>query len=168
MEEFFMMPQPMRAFLVLLLASLVGQAARLQPYVEVLIPEGMPIKIDVQRDQSESQIVKYIINRIVPKDARQARITTVMVDKNGTIKFVSPMVGGQLNDPMSIATGDTSVERILLVVEWLETDRGKWIVDTRNQKLDIELLVKHGAKALPRSKFIDKDKDAKLWRKSPH
>lgn len=146
--------QLLRAFLLLLLVPMVGQAFQSEPCVEVLIPKGMPIKIEAQRDQSDSQILKFTIRRIVPKDARRAKITTVMVDRNGIVQYLRPRVGNNLSDPMSIATADTSIARILLVVGWLETDRGKWVMDTKTQDVDIELLVKQGAKALPQSKFI--------------
>lgn len=149
-----------RAFfmlLVVLLAPLAAQALQLQPCVEVLIPKGMPIKMTVQRDESESQILKYIIKRTdLPKDTRRAKITTVMLDEHGTIKFMRSREGDHLSDPMSIATADTTVARVLLIVDWLETDRGKWVVDTKSQQVDIESLIKRGAKALPKSKFVGK------------
>lgn len=146
--------QPLRVFFVLLLVPLTGQAFQSEPRVDVLIPKGMPIKIEIQRDQTESDILKYIITRIVPKDAHQAKITIVMLDGNGTIKYKRSVVGNHLSDPMSIATADSSVARILLVVEWLETGRGKWVPDNKTQQLDIDLLIKHGAELLPKARFI--------------
>lgn len=146
--------------LVLCLFPLVQPSAQttvapeFRPSVEVLIPQGMPIKMDVQRDQRAPKIVKYIIKRIVPKNASQASIIAVLVDKYGVIKIVDPMVGDRLTDPMTIATADKSIARILLIVEWLELNNGKWVVDTKADELDIESLVKRGAKALPCAKFI--------------
>ncbi len=147
--------------LVLCLVSLVrfaGQATSprdIGPSVDVLIPQGMPIKMDVQRDQRMPEIVKYIIRRLVPKNANRASIIAVLVDKDGIIKLVDPMVGNHLTDPMTIATADKSIARILLIVEWLEVNNGKWIVDSKAHELDIESLVKRGAKALPCAKFIE-------------
>lgn len=149
-----MVSQPLRALFVLLLLPLAGQAIQSKLCVQVLIPEGMPIKMEVERDQTDPQILKYIVTRSVPKDARQAKITTVMLDQNGTVKYSRSGVGNQLNDPMSIATADISVARILLIVELLETDRGKWVPDTKNHQLNINLLIKHGAEALPKARFI--------------
>jgi hypothetical protein len=154
-----MVLQPLRAFFMLLLVPLIGQAFQSEPQVDVLIPKGMPIKIAVQRDQEESEILKYIVRRTVPKDAVQAKITMVMLDQNGTIKFSRAVKGDHLSEPMSIATADPSIARILLVVEWLETGRGKWVLNTKTQQLDIDLLVKHGAGALPNAKFIGKKQD---------
>jgi len=57
---------------------------------------------------------------------------------------------------MTIAIADTSVTRILLIVESLETEKGKWILDTKAGILDISLLVKEGAKALPKAVFVAK------------
>lgn len=148
--------QPLHTFFVVLLVPLAGQAVQSEPSVEVLIPKGMPIKMEIQRDLTESQIVKYIIRRTVPRDSRQAKITTVMLDRNDAIKFSSPRVGNNLTDPMSIATADTSVTRILLIVEWLETNKGKWVMDTETGSVGLNVLIKHGARALPRSKFVPK------------
>lgn len=141
---------------IALLIPLLGQAQEPQTTMEILIPKGIPMKIEFHRDMRHPNIVKYVIKRIVPKDALQAYIISVMVDKDGVARFIDPMVGGQLTDPMSIATADKDIVRILLIVEWLETDTGKWVVNNSTRKLDIEALVKRGAKALPCAKFVSK------------
>jgi len=92
----------------------------------------------------------------VSSDVRRAKITTVMLDANGMIKFKRSREGDHLIDPMTIATADTSVARILLIVEWLETEKGKWVLDAKSDSLDIPLLAKQGAKALPKAIFVPK------------
>src|SRR6185295_10955763 len=114
---------PLCALLITFLFPSAEQAIESPSCVHVLIPSGMPIKIHVHKDESESEIQKYVIDRTVSSDVRRARITTVMLDENGMIKFKRSREGDHLNDPMSIATADTSVARILLIVEWLETDK---------------------------------------------
>lgn len=123
--------------------------------VEILVPKKMPITITYQRDYSEPQILKYVFHRNA-KGALRARITTVMLDETGTVRFKRSREGDHLSEPMSIATADTSIARILLIVEWLETDKGKWVLDTKSDSLDIPSLVKHGAKALPKAIFVAK------------
>jgi hypothetical protein len=142
-------------FVLLFLSLTAVQAIQSEPSVEILIPKGMPITMEFKRDKSEPEILKYIFTRGV-KNARRARITFAMLDANGSIKFTRSREGDHLNDPMTIATADTSVVRILLIVEWIETDKGKWVWDTKAQALDISLLAKSGAKALPNATFIAK------------
>lgn len=149
-----MMSRSLRILFMLLLVPLVGQALQSEPCVDVLIPEGMPIKIWAERDLTESDILKYIVTREVAGDALQAKITTVMLDENGTIKFKRSREGGRLNDQMSIAAADKNVSRILIIVDWLETNRGRWVPNTKTQEMDLEQLIKHGTKALPKAKFI--------------
>ncbi|HKQ04861.1 MAG TPA: hypothetical protein VJ464_07000 [Blastocatellia bacterium] len=146
--------QPLRAFLWLLFVPLAGYAFEADPYVEVLIPNGMPIKIEVQRDQRDPEILKYVFRRIVPKDVARAKITVVMLGDDGAIKFQSPMAGDALSDQMTVATVDASVTRLLVVVNWVETNQGRWVPDTKNQQLDIGELIRCGAKGLPKAKFI--------------
>lgn len=142
------------ATLALVLMSLTAvHAFQSEPTVEILIPKDMPITMDFKRDQSEPEILKYIFTRNV-KNARRAKITIAMLDENGTIKFKRSKEGDHLQDPMTIATADTSVARILLIVEWLETDKGRWVLNTKAESLDIPLLAKGGAKVLPRATFI--------------
>lgn len=151
------MLQQLCTLLALSLMPLPGQTAQSRPCVDVLIPGGMPIKMEVHKDESESEILKYDINRIVSSDARRAKITIVMLDGNGMIKLRHPQVGGDLSDPMSIATADRTVSHIYLIVEWLETNQGKWVADTKSGQLDIESLIKPNAPALPKSRFIAKN-----------
>jgi hypothetical protein len=144
------------AFFVLLLISQVSaHGLQSQPSVEILIPKGMPITIDVQRDRTEMQILKYVFVRHA-KGAHRARITIAMLDENGTIKFKRSTEGDHLNEPMTIATADTSVARVLLIVEWLETDKGKWVLDKKAEPLDIPSLAKQGIKTLPKATFFPK------------
>ena len=151
-----MVVHSLRALCVLLLVFLAtAHALQTPPLVEVLIPKGMPITIDVQRDESDPQILKYIFKRHA-KYAVRAKITIAMFDESGTTKFKRSREGDHLNEPMTIATADTSVSRILLVVEWLETDKGKWVLDSKAETLDISLLAKEGAKVLPKAMFVAK------------
>lgn len=136
------------------LMPLSGQAMQSHPYIDVLIPAGMPIKVDVHRDETEPGIFKYDITRIVARDAQRAKITIVMLDANGKIRRITPIVGGHLADPMSMAATDTSICRIVFIVEWLETDQGKWVVDTKSQQVDIESLIKPNAEPIPKARFI--------------
>ena len=154
----------MTLFVALVVFSLTIEsqvASSERPSVDILIPKGMPIRIKPEREVNDSGIVKYVFTRIVSKGAHRARIITVMVDKNGEIKIIHSAEGDFLSDPMSIATADKSVVRILVIVEWVETNRGKWVLDTPAQKVDIESLVQHGVKRLPASRFIVKNVNIK-------
>ena len=143
------------AYAFLLAIPLAAHAVQTQPCANVLVPKGMPITMTAKQDVSEPEILKFIITRNVPKDARRAKIITVMLDKNGTIKYIRSKVGDQLSDPMSIGTADKSIARILLIVEWLETDKGKWVMDTNDRRpFDVEAFINLGTATLPQATFI--------------
>jgi len=143
------------AVAVFLFTSLFGQTG-LEPTVDILIPKDMPIQITAERVQNDEQILKYIIKRSVPRGVQRGKIIVVMADKSGTILYEDRKVGAGLNDPMSLAIGDGRVARILLVVEWIETDRGRWVIESKTQELDAKTLLKRGANAPLRSRFISK------------
>ena len=146
----------LHSILGLLFVSLASASAfQAEPSVEVLIPKGMPMTIDVHRDQDEPQILKYVFNRHA-KGAHSARITVVMLDESGSIRFTRTREGNNLSDPMTIATADSSVARILLIVEALETKKGTWLLDPKGKALDVSLFAKSGGKDLPKATFIPK------------
>src|SRR5207244_246718 len=91
--------------------------------VQVFIPQGMPIKLEVERDLTEPGIAKYIVKRIVSDDARSARIATAMLDSEG--KLIRPSVfrgtSNRLADPMSVATADRRAVKLLIIVDGLNT-----------------------------------------------
>ena len=80
-----------------------------------------------------------------------------MIDKEGKIKIIDPMVNDNLADPMVIATTDKSIARILIIVERLETRNGRWVADVKDGHLDIESLASKGAQALPCAKFFPRE-----------
>jgi hypothetical protein len=125
--------------------------------VQVFIPEGMPIKLQVERDLSEPGIAKYIVKRIVSDDAQSARIATAMLDKDGKLLPQSVFRGtsNRLADPMSVATGDTRAVKLLIIVEVLNTAKGKWVPDNEEHQLSIKELIEHGSDALPKAKFLE-------------
>jgi hypothetical protein len=125
--------------------------------VQVFIPQGMPIKLQVERDLGEPNIAKYIVKRIVSDDARSARIATAMLDRDGKLLHESVFreTSDHLADPMSVATGDTRAAKLLLIVEVLNTTKGRWVPDNEEQQLSIKELIKHGSDALPRAKFLE-------------
>ena len=129
--------------------------------MQTFIPDGMPIKLEFCLDKSESSITKYTIKRIIStKDgnAKGAMFLVVMLGEDGKVcpeeGSVLSFPSYQLSDPMTLATGDPCVKKILVMVEWLETKSGKWVVDNSDRRIPLEAVVERGASALPKSKFV--------------
>lgn len=126
--------------------------------LETMIPEGMPIKLEVLCDKTESSIAKYTVNRVLLDKVKGAKFLIVMIGVDGKVAptegSVLRFASHHLADPMTVATADPSVSKMLVMVEGVETASGKWVVDTSDENIPIEAIIEHGIKALPKAKFI--------------
>jgi len=139
--------------------SPASQSSQVCPQAEVLVPVGMPMetKIERCRDSGEASVGRYVVKRIVPANARGAMFLLFMVGTDGKVVAGSEMrfPSYRLSDPMTLASADKTVSKILVVVEWLETDGGKWVLDSTSPRQAVpEEIAKHGAKALPKAVFV--------------
>ena len=128
------------------------------PKVEIYIPAGMPIQIEATRDEKEQTIAKYNIKRLVALDVDKVTIVNLMVGRDGNpskeIRFSTVRVAGLA----SIAwVYSADVDRLILIVERLETDKGVWLIDCEDQQASVGAIVERGADTLPRAKFVNKE-----------
>lgn len=125
---------------------------------QALVPKGMPIKLKITYDETEGSTTSLTIKRIVPNDAKGAMFLVAMIGVDGKV------VPGQgsllripsyhLTDPMTVATANPNVARILIVVEWLEVESGKWVIDNSQQVIPHNAVIESGEVALPKAVFI--------------
>ena len=126
--------------------------------VQAIIPQGIQVQFDVVPSTGESGHFSYLIKQNVCDDAIRARLVLIPLRNDGKMNsndgvlrlIVTP------HSPGTVSFNEADVERILMVVEWLETTSGKWVRNNADQKVPIEALVEHGAEALPKARFIAK------------
>lgn len=125
------------------------------PRVEIYIPLGMPIRIEVARDEEEQAITKYNIKRMVTSEVEKMTMVNLIVGSDGQVIKAKRFTVDRVSDPASIAWASTvKVDRLILIVERLETKKGAWVIDAEDQSTDLKAIVEQGADALGRAKFI--------------
>jgi|SRR6185503_777887 len=134
----------------------IAPVQQVRATIEIHVPKGMPIKLRPSADRANPQVSKYIIKRVVNEDARGATFIVAMIDKNNNIlpgtrnKFTT----SNLSDPMTIATSDPRVAKIVIIVESLETSTGRWVPGNRNQAISIDDVLLRRRNALPSAKEV--------------
>ena len=125
---------------------------------QVLVPVGMPmqIKVKAEQDYIDPLVTRYTVTRTVPRGARAGVFVVFMIDSDGRVLPGTEMrlPSSRLTDPMSLATGDRRVAKILVVVESMRMKDGAWLLDTPGRKVQPEDIARNGAKALPKAVFV--------------
>ena len=126
------------------------------PRVEVYIPNGMPIQIEVTRDQDERTITKYNIKLVVGPRVSKVTMARLLVGPDGRVRKETQFTTANLADPTSIAwASSVEVHRLIFIIKHLETDNGAWVTD--REDINVRAIIERGAKALPRARFIARE-----------
>ena len=134
-----------------------GAKPHLKP--EVYIPKGMPVSLDVSRDEQDPDLIKYIIHPRVESDVDQVSIFLFTVGPDNKVDTAPD----QLKQLRTTRTNDTAihswpiakdVRRLIVIVEGVKTSDGIWKLDGQSQVLHVGEIVERGARALPEAKFI--------------
>ncbi len=138
------------------------------PSIEVYVPQGMPVQIEVTRDERELSITKLNIKRIVGPEVKSISVIEWMVgperksttdSKIVTDGRISQYTTYRVSDPASVAwASSVDVRRFILVVERLETDTGVWVMgeEGEDRRATLAAIVDRGVNAVPRARFIPK------------
>jgi hypothetical protein len=134
---------------------------RLEP--EVYIPSGMPVTIDVSRDDPDPETIKYIISPQFDPDIEVVSVWLYKVNSSGKIYSASAQIKF-LDIDKRAETGNYSwnktddVSRFLVIVFTVKTHEGIWAPDiTDVRQFPINEVMNKGAAALPKAKFIRDD-----------
>jgi hypothetical protein len=130
-----------------------AQTRNLDP--EIFIPEGMPIQIEVKRDESVLHQNKYLITRKTTPEVHKVKMFVLAADEadrkgHGSILWT-------INDdtPASISWPlDDKVNRLIIIVQQVETDDGVWVIDAPDSIAEIQQAVEHSDLTLMRGRFI--------------
>jgi hypothetical protein len=127
---------------------------------EVLIPEGMPITLDVSLDEHDHE-TKYNIRRKVGPDVDRVvmRVLTVGPDQNIDTEpgMVAELMTARESDHASVAWPVThDVRRLIVIVERVETSSGVWVLDNQDGHIEPKAIIERGRDALPKATFIKK------------
>lgn len=134
---------------------------RLEP--EVHIPSGMPVTIDVSRDDTDPETIKYIIRPQFEPDIEVVSVWSYSINSSGEIYAASSQIKF-LDINKRAETGSFSwnktddVSRLLVIVFTIKTHEGIWAPDISDvRQFPINEIVNKGAAALPKAKFIRDD-----------
>lgn len=127
------------------------------PNVEIYIPRGMPIRIEASRDEEEPRITKYIVERRVAAEVQRLTMVELLVGPGAEVIRSRRYTTTRVSDPVTIAWASVArVGRLILIVERLETRNGAWVIDAKDQTINLRAVVAHGAKAVHRAKFVQR------------
>lgn len=152
-----------RLLILVILSAFITLAATCQSRgikPEVLIPEGMPIRLDISLDGNERERTKYIIRRTADPEVSYVTMTLLTVGSDNKVDADS----SQVVEAMTASEGDTAsqawpraaaVRRLIVIVKRVETSSGVWVLDSENQQADLQAIVERGLDALPKAKFIE-------------
>ncbi|MEK6304625.1 MAG: hypothetical protein AABO41_28410 [Acidobacteriota bacterium] len=138
------------------------------PAIEIYVPQGMPVQIEVTRDERDLSITKLNIKRIVGPEVRSMSVTEWMMGPEYTSTTdPKPVTDGRISryttynvgDPASAAwASSVDVRRFILLVERLETDTGVWVMGdgSKDRLATLAAIVERGVSAVPRATFIPK------------
>lgn len=150
---------------IILVALLIAVAAcskhRLEP--EIYIPSGMPVTIDVSRDDPAPETIKYIVRPRFDPDIKMVSLWFQTIKADGTFYSASGQIKFQEVEK-SAGNGSYSwnetdgVSRFLVIVLSVQTVEGIWVPDIPDiRQFPINEIVKKGAAALPKAKFYKND-----------
>lgn len=120
--------------------------------VEIYIPQEMEkfISVDVVRDYSETQNVKYLIKRRTPPEVNKVKIFVITPnDKHGMIITTS-------RDYPDASVSAASINHIIIIIMRVETDEGAWIIDSLDEAKTIQEAVEKNDPKLIHSYFKPK------------
>ncbi len=133
--------------------------------VEVWTPAGMPLEL--KYEFYEPNIIR--MTKVIAADARKVSILAVPLDENGepTRNTVARcrMLTDRPTDPMTWGTADPRVKKLILILEWVEFDTGKWVTDTPYIKFpevdekgfsELREFLKRGKENIPPARFEPK------------
>jgi len=150
-------------FVALVLIAPTGLGQR-PPDPEVHIPEGMPINVIATRDETEQEITKYNVVKVVGPEVKSITMFQIML---GPGEFgpefrliTSPArlrstryTTDKPSEPASIAwTSSVKVARLVIIVEAVETDQGLWILENPDE--EAKSIISKETTTLPRAKFL--------------
>ena len=134
---------------------------RLEP--EVYIPSGMPVMIDVSRDDPDPETIKYIIRPHFDPEIKAVSVWLYKINSSGKIYSASAQIKF-LDIDKRAETGSYSwnktddVGRFLVIGFTVKTHDGIWAPDISDvRQFPINEIVNKGAAALPKAKFIRDD-----------
>jgi hypothetical protein len=124
---------------------------------EIYIPAGMPIQIEVKRDESEKTAHKYLVHRTTGPNVHKVKmfVLTSLPDERNS----QAQQGWTSNDeeaPAIVWGLDKRVDRLIVVIQRVETDDGVWVIDADDQQEAVGEAIKLHDRTLLRGKFIDK------------
>lgn len=158
--SFFNMKMAFAIALVLVTTGAACGKRRLEP--EVYIPEGMPVTVDVSRDDQVSERVNYIIRPQFGLDVDVVSLWLFTINTDGTmdsssgqIKFIDIDKHAEIGSFSWNRTED--VGRFLVVVQTVKTLDGIWVPDIPIKQFPLNEIVTKGAAALPKAKFLKED-----------
>jgi hypothetical protein len=157
---------PVKALLLIISITLTITAAAcgkrpLEP--EVYISSGMPITIDVSRDDPDQETIKYVIRPQFGPDIKMVSLWFHTIKADGTLYSTTGQIKFQeIEKPTE--TGSYSwkkaddVSRFLVIVLSVQTLDGIWVPDIPDvRQFPINEIVNKGAVALPKAKFHKND-----------
>lgn len=146
--------------LFILISSVLTQQD--SPQVEILVPTGMPIEMKVSNCEIKESFTRFKIERKVPKEAKSATFIIVMVGKDGKLLSGEGSIlrfkSMDLSDPMTIATGDQNVAKIIITVETIVTQEGKWVPNNQERMIPLNAVIERGKLGLPNAILISSPK----------
>jgi len=148
---------PVAAFLIS--TTVACETRRIEP--EVLIPEGMPVTLDVWLDKSEREETKFHIRHHAGPEVDFVTLILLTVGQDNKVdsdsrQLVEAMTARE-SDLASTAWPKTEdVRRLIVIVKRVDTSSGEWVLDSEDQNADLQAIVERGRDALPKAKFIRK------------
>lgn len=134
---------------------------RLEP--EVYIPSGMPVTLDVSRDDPNPETINYIIRPQFDPDIEVVSVWFYKIDSSDKIYSASTNIKF-LDIDKRAETGSFSwnktddVSRLLVIVFTVKTHDGIWAPDISDvRQFPINEIVNKGVAALPKARFIRDD-----------
>jgi hypothetical protein len=126
-----------------------------QTRIEIFIPEGMPVQIEVKHDQSALHHNKYLITRKTALDVHKVKMFILAANDTDRKGHGSLIWSVDDDSPASISWPmDEKVNRLIVIVQRVETDDGVWLIDAPDSIAEMEQAVKHSDLKLMRARFI--------------
>lgn len=157
-------PVKIISLFIAIVLTIIGVACgkrRLEP--EVYIPSGIPVTIDVSRDDPDPETIKYIIRPHFDPDIEVVSVWLYKVNSSGKIYSASAQIKFLDIDKRAETssyswTKTDDVSRFLVIVFTVKTHEGIWAPDISDvRQFPINEIVNKGAAALPKVKFIRDD-----------
>ena len=126
-----------------------------EPKIEIYIPTGMPIQIEVKRDESVIDKVKYLIERTTGPEVDRVQIFMLSHSEeakqgNGALVWTNREVStASMSWPLN-----KKVDRLIVMVKRVETNDGVWLIDAPDSIAEMSTAVEHGDTSLMRARFI--------------